>query len=559
MSTSSITLKEALLAIDYYKKFAEETGTMRLREVNELHLLISKYKNTCKMLTESEERFRAIFESTSDCIVVWDKDYNCLFANQSAISHVGTTREKVIGKNIRDGLGQLSEIANRWVSRVDTIFKTGQPLHVNDSVLFGNRIVHSESILSPIKDESGNTISVGVVYRDISSRIKAEEERSNMQKQLFQTSKLATLGTVAAGIAHEINNPLCITSGYLELMHERLSELSIHDEIIANAIFVQKTAIERISAIVKGLGLLVRNETSQSEAVDVHILVSEAASLMQRIYKKDDIIIDVETVAENYTIWGNRGYLQQTIFNIFSNAHDAIISKNTHDGGRILIKTFNLQNKLMLEISDNGMGISKTIIDRIFDPFFTTKIVGQGVGLGLSLVQSFITGMNGKIGIKKTSIEGTTIQIELPCTLKNSSDIALPEKTVLKKLSGHILLVEDEENIRNFIKDQLESFGLMVTIAENGKIALDLLMKSTNAFDLLITDICMPEMNGIALIENIKKNGVELKYLIVSGCTTFETAAELEALNFINQNSEVIISKPFSKETLYLKIARSIS
>jgi PAS domain S-box-containing protein len=126
-------------------------------------------------LRESEERFRAVFESSSDCILVWDRQYNYLYANQAAIDHVGTTRDKVIGKNIRDGLGHLPDFMHLWMGRVDRAFATGESFRVEDAVPVGDRLIHSESQVSPIRDAAGQVFAVGVVYRDVTERKHAEE------------------------------------------------------------------------------------------------------------------------------------------------------------------------------------------------------------------------------------------------------------------------------------------------------------------------------------------------------------------------------------------------
>jgi len=125
-------------------------------------------------LNKKEDQFRAIFESSKDCILVWDKDYNYLYANQAAIDHVGTTRDKVIGKTIREGLGHIPDFMKLWMRRVDKIFETGKPLRVEDAVMVGDRLVYSESMLSPIRDAAGKMFAVGVVYRDVTERKKVE-------------------------------------------------------------------------------------------------------------------------------------------------------------------------------------------------------------------------------------------------------------------------------------------------------------------------------------------------------------------------------------------------
>jgi len=140
---------------------------------------VSAKRRAQAALRESEERFRAVFESSSDCILVWDRQYNYLYANQAAIDHVGTTRDKVIGKNIRDGLGHLPDFMHLWMGRVDRAFATGESFRVEDAVSVGDRLIHSESQVSPIQDAEGRVFAVGVVYRDITERKRAEEALRN--------------------------------------------------------------------------------------------------------------------------------------------------------------------------------------------------------------------------------------------------------------------------------------------------------------------------------------------------------------------------------------------
>ncbi|MDD5496329.1 MAG: diguanylate cyclase [Candidatus Omnitrophica bacterium] len=148
-----------------------------------------KRRHAEEELRESEERFRIIFESTSDCIIVWDKDYNYIYANQAAIDHVGTTRDKVIGKNIRDGLGHIPDFMRLWMERVDKVFRTQKPMKVEDSITIGGRLVYSESVLSPIRNEAGDVFAVGVVYRDVTDRKYAENKVYKMNKELTASNK----------------------------------------------------------------------------------------------------------------------------------------------------------------------------------------------------------------------------------------------------------------------------------------------------------------------------------------------------------------------------------
>ena len=200
---------------------------------------ITEKKKAADALRLSEARFRSIFESTTDCILVWDQDCNYLYANQAAIEHVGTTRAKVIGKNIRDGLGHLPQFMQLWMERVEKVFDTGQPMRVEDAIQVGSKFVYSESVLSPIKDAQGKMFAVGVLYRDVTERKELENklkqqnvalensnqelERANrqiieQQKAVIEEERLKVLLQMAGATAHELNQPLMALLGYVDLM-----------------------------------------------------------------------------------------------------------------------------------------------------------------------------------------------------------------------------------------------------------------------------------------------------------------------------------------------------
>lgn len=148
-----------------------------------------KRKRAEEMLKESEERFRIIFELTSDCIVIWDKDYNYLYANQAAINYAGTTRDKIIGKNIQSGLGYMPGLMNLWMERIDKVFKTQRPMKVEDSIMEGDNLVYSESLLFPLRDKNGDVFAAGVVYKDITDHKKADLEMEKINKELTRSNK----------------------------------------------------------------------------------------------------------------------------------------------------------------------------------------------------------------------------------------------------------------------------------------------------------------------------------------------------------------------------------
>ena len=234
------------LTCSFEKAFASETGSRsfavrfsRLQDISNKFLGtviiledITEKKQAEDALRLSEERFRSIFESATDSILVWDKDYNYLYANQAAVEQVGATRDKLIGKNIRDGLAHLPEFMRLWMERIDRVFDSGRPMRVEDAVEFGTRVVYSESVLSPIKDSTGKMFAVGVLYRDVTDRKEMENrlrqqnvaledsnqelERANrqiieQQKSIIEEERLKVLLQMAGATAHELNQPVDVS------------------------------------------------------------------------------------------------------------------------------------------------------------------------------------------------------------------------------------------------------------------------------------------------------------------------------------------------------------
>jgi len=216
---SSVIINRPYSFYDEYKRriwFVSGVILALLSVVIVLSLTILCRRQAEKALRESEERFRAVFESSSDCILVWDKNYNYLYANQSAIDHVGTTRDKVIGKNMRDGLGHIPEFMQLWMSRVDEVFETEATVRVMDACVIKGRLVYSESVLFPIRKENGRMFAVGVVYRDITARVTAE--KAFLQSQTRQKAILDNVPDIAwlkdvEGKFIDVNEAFCKSVG----------------------------------------------------------------------------------------------------------------------------------------------------------------------------------------------------------------------------------------------------------------------------------------------------------------------------------------------------------
>ena len=386
-----------------------------------------------------------------------------------------------------------------------------------------------------------STTSIKLLKNEIAERKKAEKEKTDMQKQIFQTSKLASIGELAAGVGHEINNPLAIIFGYMEKISNKYRK-EIPDLIEPIDIVLNST--ERIKKIVDGLRTFARMDTEHIQTVNVHKTINDSISLIETIYKQENIIIENLYKADKSEIKGNIGKLQQVIMNLFSNAKDALSQR----GGTIKIETRNKRNKVILKFSDDGVGIKKEDLDRIFDTFFTTKEVGKGTGLGLGISHSIIEGMNGKIEVDSEYGIGTEFTITLPIAGKAKLlEEEEEEEEEVMKLKGKILVVDDEDVFRALVCDNLKDLGLEVDDADEGDTALEKIKK--NKYDYIITDLKMPRMGGDVLIQEARKLGGKEKIIVITGgIVTDYTSEQRYALRKL---SDGYLKKPFKNEEIY--------
>ncbi len=334
------------------------------------------------------------------------------YVNRASLDMWGyDSAQELIGKSVTSvwkadenrGLA-LSKIKTegRWRGERTAVRKDGSEFEV-------------ELLGSLILDESGQPLGVHASLLDLTQRNQAAKEKNEIQAQLLHSLKLASIGTLAAGVAHEINNPLSIISGYTDILQKDIAANSLKNA--ANSIQKIQDAIRRILKIVDGLRTYSRQDNEEWHEVNVHVCLEDTISFVQSIYEKQNIEVESVFNAQRPFARANTGKLQQVLMNIFGNARDAYQGKRE---GKIVVKTFNRENLIIIEISDFGMGIKKEVMSKIFEPFFTTKEPGKGTGLGLSLSHTLITSFSGTLEAESEVGLGTTFRITLPILSKAS-------------------------------------------------------------------------------------------------------------------------------------------
>jgi two-component system cell cycle sensor histidine kinase/response regulator CckA len=405
--------------------------------------------------------------------------------------------------------------------------------------------------VSPIADESGTMVAAAVIARDISERTRAEEEHEALEVQLRQAQKMEAIGNLAGGIAHDFNNLLTVIKGYSTLLTERLTD----ESLVHDAATIAEAA-DRASELTKQLLAFSRRQVLRPERAIVNDVVGETLKLLDRVIG-EDITVEFELAPDVEPIHIDRGQLGQVILNLAINAREAM-----PEGGTLAVKTANVDldtayaahhidvvpgRYVLLSIADTGAGMEEETRSRVFDPFFTTK--NEGTGLGLATVYGIVTQSGGHIWLESELGVGTTFTIYFPLSAGVAPAVgATPQD--LPSLDGTetILLVEDETAVRRLVVRTLESYGYTVSEASSPAEALRI-VEGRDDFDLLLTDVVMPGMNGRQLAEALLVERPALKVLFTSGYP-----ADTMIRHGIADGSAAYIGKPY----LPVELARKV-
>lgn len=404
--------------------------------------------------------------------------------------------------------------------------------------------VHTEEIRS--KEGQVLQLSISRLATDSDSNagyvitVKDVTEDRLIQKRVMLSSKLAALGEMAAGIAHEVNNPLQVMLVNIELLDDELSERGRKRvEHIKDGIF-------RIKGIVRDLLIFAREQTTHVEILEINTALEKAVDIMRHQLKQSNVGIELDLDKQPLFVKCNKNLFQQVIINLLQNSKDAI--EESARGSRVSIRTGSVNGEsVFVEVSDDGPGIPEKILDRIFDPFFTTKDVGKGTGLGLSLSRRIIEGMGGTIAVESPKGRGTrfliTLSLRINTPAETQPSATEPDYGCLAGKS--IIVVDDEKELGRAIKDGIGPKVASIECVHDGITAFDRIMDRD--YDLILLDIKMPGMNGMELYRDIKQNKPYLAQNIIF--LTGDTVTE-ETESFIKLTRCGSLSKPFTLNEL---------
>ncbi len=417
-----------------------------------------------------------------------------------------------------------------------------------------------ERFMRPLLDRQGSRVGWLEVYRDITGQ-------RLIQSKMLQTEKMAALGQLVSGIAHELNNPLTSIQGYAQLLVNRRSATDRNAD--AGRISLEAA---RAARIVKNLLLFSREAKPERHAVNLNEVIERTVALRAYELKIENIAVDLFFDTAMPQALADAAQLQQAVLNLIVNAEQAIQQGRQLGGthGQIHIRTRRLAgDRIAMEISDDGPGIAAEIVSRIFDPFFTTKPVGIGTGLGLSIVYGIVQEHGGEVSVESQPGHGARLIVELPALSASTLDFAKDEPAsttsyavtvVPVPTSGraalpaeHILVVEDEPTVSQLISDVMSEMGHRVDTLLDSREVFDRLKE--NKYDLIICDLRMPHLDGPALYRELIRRGspFQHKLLFVTGDTMGP-----RSLEFLNSNAVPYLAKPFLVEELKEAVRKAI-
>jgi PAS domain S-box-containing protein len=386
-------------------------------------------------------------------------------------------------------------------------------------------------------------------YMDITERRQTEERERQLQQELNLASRLASIGQLAAGVAHEINNPLTGVIGFSHLMLNR----DIPDDIKQDLKVINSEA-QRVAKIVENLLVFAHQRKTGREQVNINETLTRVLELRAYEMKVNNIELETQLDPELPLTMADAGQLQQVFLNIALNAEHFMARANNQS--KLAVKTEKINGNIRVSFTDNGTGISPENLDKIFNPFFTTKEVGKGTGLGLSICHSIITQHQGRIYAQSQPGKGATFIIELPIVAQPAQPEKAKEtkKEPQKPRGAKILVVDDEEAILTFLSRLLTEWGHSVETVNNANTALERL--KTERYSLILLDIKLPGMSGIELYRHIEETVPALtrRVMFITGDIMEATTRE-----FLEKAKVAHITKPLDIEVLKKMINRALN
>ena len=498
-----------------------------LRTAGSLFAAAIERERSEEILREHEQKLRAVFETAHDAIFITDDARRTVDANPAACEYLGVAKRDLIGRRVEEFLPphRRATIEEDWATYLagGPVIQEWENQRLDGTIRVAEASAHPNFL-------PGLHIAF---LRDITERKQLEIELANAQR-------LESLGRLAGGVAHDFNNLLTGITGYATLLLERANG----DGELRRDLGEIVRAADRAAELTKQLLAFGRRQVLKPRPLDLGVVVTEVRPLLERLLG-EDVVLEVREADALGTVRADPGQLEQVLVNLAVNARDAM-----PNGGRFTIETRNRDGCVDLVCSDTGSGMDEATLAQIFEPFFTTR--EQGVGLGLASVHGIVHQSSGEVTVESTPGVGSVFTVSLPRVREKAGTSAPPEEPESRPGSETILLVEDEDVVRDLTRRVLERQGYTVLACADGPAAIAVAEAEERRIDLLLTDVVMPGMRGYEVARLVSASRPEIRVLFMSGY------AEEALVGRATLADHPLIEKPFAVEALTRRVRETL-
>ncbi|RPH78536.1 MAG: PAS domain-containing sensor histidine kinase, partial [Nitrospiraceae bacterium] len=498
-------------------------------------------KQAEEALRASERLMNNFLENIPSYVFATDRQHRYILLSNNLAQFYGKPKEEILGKTHHHVFPK--DLADAIQATNEQIMTSGISQHIEEvveSTVGGVPRVMSVN-KSPLRDEKGQIYGISGVATDVT-------EHKRLEAQFRQAQKMDAVGRLAGGVAHDFNNLLTVINGYSALLTDRLSQDDPRHEMAVETL----QAGERASELTKQLLAFSRKQVLMPQPLNFNDSLRLISSMLDRLLG-EEVMLAMDLAPDLWLINGDKGQLNQVTMNLAINARDAM-----PNGGTLTIATRNLSvtpewpdrygmipqgDYVHVSVLDTGHGMSPETLSHLFEPFYTTKEVGQGTGLGLATVYGIVKQSQGYIFADSTLDQGTTFHLFYPRVIAAMAAAAAPP-VVHKKGSERLLVVEDQDSVRALIVQALKQDGYHVIEAASGEDALRTAALLSEPIQVLITDVIMPHMSGLVLVERLRVTWPGIRVLYMSGYVDPSKPA------FLDEPGTAFIQKPFLPDHL---------
>jgi hypothetical protein len=502
---------------------------------------ITDRKQAETALRESEQRLQAILDHSPAVIYLLDLQNQHLLVNRSYADLISMTPEEIIGKSIYEFWP--AEVADAFATSNRTVLETAQLLQLEEAVSHPDGKLHTYiTVKFPLRDTAGVPYAICGISTDIT-------EKKQLETQFYRAQRLESLGTLASGIAHDLNNILTPIVAISQLLRLKQLQLDVQSQRMLQ---ILEDSAKRGADMIKQILTFTRGTGGECCPVQIASLVQEVITMIQQTFPQSISICQTIPEQSSWLVSADPTFLHQVLMNLCVNARDAM-----PNGGILSIsaehcvvdQTFAQTNLdahvgdyVAITITDTGTGIPPEVRDHIFEPFFTTKAPGEGTGLGLATVLGIVKNYGGFLQVFSEVGQGTEMKVYLPI-IEGSPTSSSQSQAQLHGDGKLVLVVDDDVAVQYSAQALLESHQYTVLLANDGVEAIALYAEHQAEIRLVILDIMMPKMSGVLLIQSLKEINPEVKIIAVSGLSTNREPA-------LAAGAKAFLSKPYTLKDL---------